>query len=112
MTFVRSRLLIGIFVAIGSALICARATADPITDANWINLLYSDLVGRSPSAQEVSARQTELGMGTPRTTIALSVLQSQEFDTITVQDAYQLYLHRAADSFGLTTFVAQLQTGT
>ena len=51
--------------------------------------------------------QIQLGMGTQRTTVALQILQQQEFDTITVQNAYQLYLHRAADSFGLTTFVAQ-----
>ena len=71
-------------------------------DERWTVQAYHDLLGRSPSPLELTSIATQLGLGTPRSTVAMSLESSSEYLARLVTDAYQTYLHRDPSGTELT----------
>jgi hypothetical protein len=80
------------------------------SNSSWINRVYNEVLGRSPSAAETSAYLTLLGSNS-RLSVALSILNSLEAASRRVQLAFPRFLHRSPTAFESSTFVAQLQGG-
>ena len=78
----------------------------------WVNQIFIDLLGRTADAASLSGFSTLLGGGTPRTTVALTVLTSTEYRNRLMTTFYATFLHRtpsAAElSFWLPAFAANL----
>ncbi|HXH92896.1 MAG TPA: M57 family metalloprotease, partial [Thermoanaerobaculia bacterium] len=78
----------------------------------WVNQIFIDLLGRTADAASLSGFSTLLGGGTPRTTVALTVLTSTEYRNRLMTSFYATFLHRtpsAAElSFWLPAFAANL----
>ena len=74
--------------------------------------LYNQVLGRTPSADELNGWVNALNAGQSRTAVAVSFLTSTEYRTDLVESDYSLYLGRAADSSGLAGWVSALQAGT
>jgi hypothetical protein len=79
-------------------------------NAGWINRIFNDVLGRSPSASEAAAYLTLLGSNS-RLNVGLSILNSGEAINRRVQLAYPRLLHRNAISIESSAFVALLQSG-
>jgi Ig-like domain-containing protein/uncharacterized protein DUF4214 len=95
----------------------AQITASPeyfafagSTNSGWINRVFNDVLGRSPSAAESAAYLTLLGSSS-RLNVGLSILNSGEAITRRVQQAFPRLLHRVATPVEQTTFVAALLGG-
>ena len=80
------------------------------SNANWINRVFNEVLGRSPSSTETSAYLTLLGSNS-RLSVGLSILNSGEAITRRVQQAFPRFLHRTATPVEQTTFVASLLGG-
>ena len=80
------------------------------TNASWINRVFNEVLGRSPSSTETSAYLTILGSNS-RLSVGLSILNSGEAITRRVQQAFQRFLHRSPTGTETSTFVALLQGG-
>lgn len=78
----------------------------------WINQIFIDLLGRTADPASLSSYSTLLGGGTPRTTVALSVLTSTEYRNRLMTSFYATFLHRTPStaelSFWLPAFAANL----
>ncbi|HXH37234.1 MAG TPA: DUF4214 domain-containing protein, partial [Thermoanaerobaculia bacterium] len=78
----------------------------------WINQIYIDLLGRPADAAALSAYGGLVGGGTPRATVALSVMTSTEYRSRLLTTFYATFLHRvpsaAEISFWLPAFTAGL----
>ncbi len=78
----------------------------------WVNQIFIDLLGRTADAGSLSSYSTLLGGGTPRTTVALSVLTSDEYRNRLMTSFYATFLHRTPSapelSFWLPAFAANL----
>lgn len=75
------------------------------TNASWINSVFNDVLGRAPSAAEMTSYASILG-STSRTTVGLSILNSSEAESRRVQQYYARFLHRtplASETTALTT---------
>ncbi|HEX3071666.1 MAG TPA: DUF4214 domain-containing protein [Thermoanaerobaculia bacterium] len=95
----------------------AGDTSTPVSGSGpsnerWVNQIYIDLLGRTADAASVSAFSALLTSGTPRTTVALSVLTSVEYRNRLMTSFYATFLHRtpatAELSFWLPAFAANL----
>jgi hypothetical protein len=95
----------------------AGDTSTPVSGSGpsndrWVNQIYIDLLGRTADAASVSAYSALLTGGTPRATVALSVLTSAEYRNRLMTSFYATFLHRtpsAAElSFWLPAFAANL----
>ncbi|MEA2328182.1 MAG: hypothetical protein QOE68_3141, partial [Thermoanaerobaculia bacterium] len=80
------------------------------TNSSWINRVFNDVLGRSPSAAETSSFLTLLGSSS-RLNIGLAILNSGEAITRRVQQAFPRLLHRTGTPVEQTTFVAALLGG-
>ncbi|MBV9070420.1 MAG: DUF4214 domain-containing protein [Acidobacteria bacterium] len=81
------------------------------TNSSWINRVFNEVLGRSPSGTETSAYLTLLGSNS-RLSVALSILNSGEAITRRVQQAFPRLLHRTGTPVEQTTFIAALLGGT
>src|SRR3954449_11653139 len=95
----------------------AQITASPeyfaiagSTNAAWINRMFNDVLGRSPSAAETAAFLTQLA-GSSRLSVGLAILNSGEADSLRVKQAFPRLLHRIATPVEQTTFIAGLLGG-
>ncbi|HVX64026.1 MAG TPA: SBBP repeat-containing protein, partial [Pirellulales bacterium] len=70
----------------------------------FINQLYTDLLGRNVDPDGLSYWDAQLAAGVARTQVALSIQQTLEYAQDTVETLYSRYLHRAADPGGLSFF--------
>ena len=80
------------------------------TNSSWINGLYNDVLGRSPSAPESTAFLALIGSSS-RLNVALAILNSGEAISRRVQQAFPRFLHRTATPAEQTTFVTELLGG-
>ncbi len=80
------------------------------TNAGWINRIYNDVLGRSPSAAESSAFAALLGSSS-RTTVGLAILNSNEAITRRVQQYYPRFLRRTATPSETSAFVSAITGG-
>jgi len=80
------------------------------TNSSWINRVFNDVLGRSPSAPEGAAYLTLLGSSS-RLNVALSILNSGEAITRRVQQAFPRFLHRTAAPVEQSMLVAALLGG-
>ncbi|HEV7485159.1 MAG TPA: DUF4214 domain-containing protein [Thermoanaerobaculia bacterium] len=80
------------------------------SNSSWINRVYNEVLGRSPSSAETSANLTLLGSNS-RLSIALSILNSLEAASHRVQLGFPRFLHRSPTGSETSAFVAQLQGG-
>ena len=96
--------------------------AQPLVDTLEENGIASHYVVRNPEAGTGTAMividpsgqnsfLTQLNNGASRQTVALEVLTSKEYYTRLVNQAYVLYLNRAADQSGLNNWVNALLAG-
>jgi hypothetical protein len=77
-------------------------------NATWVNSIYQDLLGRAPTATELSTALTDLGNGTPRNIVALNdVLTSAAYRTALVTSYYVKYLRRLPTSTEITNALNQ-----
>lgn len=81
------------------------------TNTGWINRMFNDVLGRSPSAPETTAFLTQLGSNS-RLNVGLAILNSGEAITRRVQQAFPRLLRRTATPVEQTTFIAALLGGT
>lgn len=75
------------------------------TNTNWINRIFNDVLGRVPSGADVTTYSTLLGTSS-RTTVGLSILNSNEAATRRVQQSFQRLLRRdplAGETSALTS---------
>jgi streptogramin lyase len=81
------------------------------TNDGFLKALFADALNRAPDAGAVAASNSFLSSGGARAQLAAVVLTSTEFRQDLVQGYYQAYLHRAADSAGLQSWLGALATG-
>ena len=80
--------------------------------AGFINNLYLDLLGRSPTLPEAGFWKQQLyNEGVSRSTIVSEFLSSGEYEMDVVQSLYQRLLNRPADPTGMSFWLAQFQAG-
>ena len=75
------------------------------TSTGFLTAVYQDLLGRNPDGAGLNTYRTA-----PRATVIAALLSSAEYRTVLVSDWYRIYLHRAPDAVGLTSFVGMLRT--
>jgi len=101
----------------------SSATTPPLPVANYVNHLYRDLLGRTPSTAELQYWEGILTAGPPfassqgATVTMLAVttdfVKSSEYLSEVVSADYTAYLHRSPDAAGLAGWTAALEgTGT
>jgi hypothetical protein len=100
---------------LGSAEFYQRAQSMGFTgtaDQNYVQALYQVLLGRTASSSEVTGWGNTLAqVGTQ--SVALAMLQSQEFRTDQFEGYYNALLHRPDDPTGLNSWVmSNLDMGT
>jgi hypothetical protein len=87
------------------------AAAGTSTNEAFVCSLYVDVLERAPAPGEVSGWVRAIEGGTSRTQIAYDILTSPEYRRDLVNDYYQTYLGRPADSSGLAFWVTELGGG-
>ena len=80
------------------------------TNDAWINRVFSDVLGRAPTASEVAAFTSFLGTSS-RTNVALSILSSTEARTRLVNGYYSDFLRRSPTPTDIAPFVSALGGG-
>jgi hypothetical protein len=80
------------------------------TNTGWINRVFNDVLGRSPSASETSTFLALLGSSS-RMSVGQAVLTSSESDNKRVQQYFTRILRRSPSSLDLSTSVASLLGG-
>jgi len=81
------------------------------TTSGFLDALYLNVLGRQIDPSGDATFTAQLNAGVSRQTVALEILTSKEYYTRLVNQAYQTYLHRAADGPGLANWEAALQNG-
>lgn len=81
------------------------------TDTDWIDSIYTLLLGRSVDTSGQQYWTGQLSAGVSRLTVALDIANSAENDTQLINADYQHYLGRAADAGGLSYWLAQFAAG-
>ncbi|HUY88576.1 MAG TPA: DUF4214 domain-containing protein, partial [Pirellulales bacterium] len=81
------------------------------SDANWVDAMYADLLGRPADAQGQAYWVGQLASGVSRTAVAYGFADSLERERQRVEGDYQHYLHRTADQNGLDFWVDQFAQG-
>jgi uncharacterized delta-60 repeat protein len=92
---------------LGSEEYFARWDHNPVI---FLAAVYRDVLNRSPDPSS-GVWLDQINGGIPHTQVASAILNSTESFMIQVQRLYHDFLHRAADSSGLQTFVGMLQGG-
>lgn len=97
---------------IGMLAFCAlgNRAMGAVTNADFVRQAYQDLLGRSPSAGEVTNWETYLATHTRQET-ALAIDTSQEFYGIVVTDLFGLLLHRSPSLTDKNVFVGAITGG-
>ncbi len=91
---------------IGSAEYIASKGASPGNWAPWVESMYLDLLGRSPTQAEVNQWVAGLNAGISTTYVAYGFAASAERETLRVQADYQTYLGRSATSAEVQQWVS------
>jgi len=81
------------------------------TDIGFVRRVYQDLLGRSPSSDELSSAMQTLSSAASRQQLAADLEGSPESLARLVESWYELLLRRPADAAGLSAFVADLSSG-
>ena len=81
------------------------------TPAAWINAMYKDILGRTPSASELTYYENSLASGTTRTEISLGFARSPEHETQVITYDYGKFLGRSPSSAELNFYVTEYATG-
>jgi hypothetical protein len=77
----------------------------------YVTQMFQDFIHRRPAAYEFGYFQSLVAANTPRTAIALNIIQSPEGTTLPVLNDYRLILSRDSDSVGLGVWLTQLRSG-
>ena len=85
--------------------------ASGANDDAWASQLYSDVLGRAASADEISYWVGRIDAGVPRDRVAMGFLLSTEHLNKVVGDHYAVLLGRSLDAAGQSTWVGILQGG-
>ena len=80
------------------------------TNPGWITRIFNDVLGRAPSASDVSAYATLLASSS-RMAVGLSILNSGEAANRRVQDYFTRYLRRSPSASDASSFTAALLGG-
>src|SRR5437660_3539314 len=89
-----------------------RELLDAASSANFVGMVYQDLLHRSADASGLAAFTTALEQGAlTRLGVALAIEGSPEYHAGQVEALYGLLLHRPADPNGLSSFTAFLAAG-
>jgi hypothetical protein len=80
------------------------------TPSGFVNALYQDILGRTPSTTE-AAGWVNLASTGQNMTVVNGLLSSAEARTVEVTDYYQTLLRRNPDAAGLSNFVVMLESG-
>jgi len=64
-------------------------------DIRYVQAIYHDVLGRSPSPGETSAATQALALGATRSQLALAILSSNEYRQKLIASDYESYLHRS-----------------
>ncbi len=86
-----------------------RATND---NANFLNALYQDLLGRPVDTAAQSFYLTQLAGGFARSSVALLVLTSAEYRHNLITGFYQRLLHRTPAAGEVNSFTSAMDSGT
>ncbi|MGV8968743.1 MAG: DUF4214 domain-containing protein [Cellulomonas sp.] len=81
------------------------------TDADWVSLLYRDVLGRAAGQSEVDYWTQQLAGGVGRVPVAMGFLLSSERLNTVVDGHYRHLLGRGIDPSGQQTWVGILQGG-
>lgn len=81
------------------------------TNKNWIDAVYTLLLGRTADAGGETSWQTKLATGLTRLQVAQGIAGSPENDTRLINDDYFHYLGRAADPQGLAHWLQEFTAG-
>jgi hypothetical protein len=79
------------------------------TTGAWLNRLFADILGRTPSGAETTFYTGIVGSGS-RASVALTILNSAEVRTNNIHSWYLRFLHRGPDGPALTAWLAALTT--
>ena len=72
------------------------------TNQGYVLAMNNQVLGRTPSANELNSWVSALNAGESRMAVAVGFLTSTEYQTDLVKGDYRLYLNRAADMSNLT----------
>jgi hypothetical protein len=75
----------------------------------FVRAVYSDVLGRVPSDNEVNFWASRLSSGSNRNNVALGFVNSDEYFSMKIIEAYSLALHRAPDQQGFTNWLNSLR---
>lgn len=81
------------------------------TNDGFLTALYPDLLGRSIYPGERTFDEAALSGGESRSSLALGVATSLEYDQHAVNGWFPQYLHRPADTFGRDYYANEMQGG-
>jgi hypothetical protein len=81
------------------------------TFTDYVSALYLDVLGRLGTPGEIQTWIQGTPMDLSRTTLASIFIGSAEANQLLMQNFYQTYLHRPADSGGLSAFVQAREQG-
>jgi len=82
--------------------------ADP---AAWINAMYQDILGRAPTASDLTYYKKSLNDGITRTQISLGFARSPEHETQVITHDYGAYLGRNPSPSELNYYVTRYANG-
>ncbi len=80
-------------------------------DYQFIDSLYSDLLGRMASSGEISVWVAAMSGGASRQVIANAFLASDEYRAGQINNLYQTHLNRPVDAGGLSAWLAAMNAG-
>ncbi len=81
------------------------------SNAGWLNVAYSDVLGRTPDGIGLNGWLAALAAGTSRATVASSLITSLEGDARVAGAGYERMLQRNLDQSGASFWTAQLEAG-
>jgi hypothetical protein len=82
-----------------------------LTSAQYVTALFTDFLARSPTAAELTADVAALNTGTSPQSLALSILNSDEFLTDQVVADYQALLRRSPSQAEVSFWLGQRHAG-
>jgi hypothetical protein len=81
------------------------------TNAGFVEALYRDILGRTPTDAEVRQWDAAFGAGATRNQVALQILKSVEARTLLINSWFQSFLGRAPTAVELNFFLQQFGAG-
>jgi uncharacterized repeat protein (TIGR03803 family) len=79
--------------------------------SSWIEALYHDVLGRTPSTSEVNTWMQALAAGVTPSEVALAIVNSPEHEGQLVTHDYEQFLGRSPSASELGAWVAAFETG-